>query len=135
MLKLTEVARRLGVSQDTARRYVKAGRIPSTFIGNSYRVSEEDLEAFIGDSEVGRAVPEESIMDRLTAVYEPGEDGWIVVTCPEVPGAISQGRTMEEARMMIREAVELVLETNREMAEEDLAGHEGIVREPLGSRG
>lgn len=134
MLKLPEVAQRLGVSQDTARRYVKAGRIPSTFIGNAYRVKEEDLEAFIQDSEVqGRKpkVTEEPIMGQLTAVYEPGENGWIVVTCPEVPGAISQGRTMEEARNMIREAVELVLEANRELAEEELVGHEGVIREPL----
>jgi hypothetical protein len=35
---------------------------------------------------------------RLTIVYEPGEDGWVVASVPEVPGALSQGETREEAR-------------------------------------
>jgi predicted RNase H-like HicB family nuclease len=39
-------------------------------------------------------------------VYTPIEDGWIMATVPELPGAITQGRDMEEARVMIREAVE-----------------------------
>lgn len=69
--------------------------------------------------------------DGFTAIYEPGEDGWIVVTCPEVPGAISQGRDMEEAREMIKDAVQLVLETNRELAEEEFEGREDVIREPL----
>ena len=32
---------------------------------------------------------------RLTIVYEPGEDGWIVASIPEVPGVHSQGKTRE----------------------------------------
>ncbi len=47
MYKLPEVAERLDVSLDTARRYVRSGQLGSVFIGNAYRVSEEDLEAFI----------------------------------------------------------------------------------------
>lgn len=46
----------------------------------------------------------------LTAIFEPGEDGWIVATCPEL-GIVSQGETMEHAEAMIKEAVELWLET------------------------
>jgi predicted RNase H-like HicB family nuclease len=45
----------------------------------------------------------------LTIVYEPGEDGWIVVSIPEVPGALSQGRTREEARQNIIDALALML--------------------------
>jgi predicted RNase H-like HicB family nuclease len=41
----------------------------------------------------------------LTIVYEPGEDGWITVSIPEVPGVLSQGRTREEARKMILSAL------------------------------
>ena len=67
----------------------------------------------------------------FTAVYEQGENGWIVVTCPEVPGAISQGRDMEEAREMIRDAVHIILEANREEAEEEFEGRDDVVREPL----
>jgi excisionase family DNA binding protein len=51
-LKLPEVARRLDVSEKTARRYVKAGALPSVFIGNAYRVSEEDLEEYLRDARV-----------------------------------------------------------------------------------
>ncbi len=51
-LKLPELARRLGVSEKTARRYVKAGALPSVFIGNAYRVSEEDLEEYLRDARV-----------------------------------------------------------------------------------
>ena len=49
-------------------------------------------------------------------VYTPIEDGWIMATVPELPGAITQGRDMAEARTMIREAVELLLESYAENA-------------------
>ena len=49
-------------------------------------------------------------------VYTPIEDGWIMATVPELPGAITQGRDMGEARTMIREAVELLLESYAENA-------------------
>jgi excisionase family DNA binding protein len=42
-VKLPEVARRLDVSEKTARRMVKSGKLPAVFIGGAYRVSEEDL--------------------------------------------------------------------------------------------
>ena len=70
-------------------------------------------------------------MARLTAIYERGEDRWIVVTCPEVPGAISQGRDMEEAREMIKDAAQMILETNREEAEKEFEGRDDVIREPL----
>jgi len=41
----------------------------------------------------------------LTIVYEPGEDGWITVSIPEVPGVFSQGRTRTEAREMVLSAL------------------------------
>ncbi len=42
---------------------------------------------------------------------------------PELPGAVTQGRTMEEARMMIKEAVELLLESYQRNAERDAPGN------------
>ncbi len=39
-----------------------------------------------------------------------GEDGYYVVQCLEIPAAISQGRTQEEALRNIKEAIELLLE-------------------------
>jgi predicted RNase H-like HicB family nuclease len=46
----------------------------------------------------------------LTIVFEPDEDGWIVASIPEVPGANSQGRTREEARENVIDALHGVLE-------------------------
>lgn len=41
-------------------------------------------------------------------------EGWWVAECPSLPGAISQGRTPEEAVANIKEAIELVLEVMQE---------------------
>ena len=47
---------------------------------------------------------------RLTITYdEPDEEGWIVARVVEVPGAISQGRTREEARENVLDALRLML--------------------------
>ena len=47
---------------------------------------------------------------RYTVVLEPQEEGGFTVQCVEIPGAISQGETREEALANIKEAIELVLE-------------------------
>lgn len=68
-------------------------------------------------------------MDRLTAVFE--QDGeWWVGSVEELPGALTQGRTIEEARENLREAVLLILEANRELARREAEGHV-VIREPL----
>ena len=46
---------------------------------------------------------------NLTIVYEPDEDGWIMVSIPEIPGVLSQGRTRKEARENIIDALALML--------------------------
>lgn len=53
---------------------------------------------------------------EYTVVYQPIEDGWIMATVPELPGAITQGATLEEARANIEDAVKLLLESYREEA-------------------
>jgi predicted RNase H-like HicB family nuclease len=45
----------------------------------------------------------------LTIVYESGEDGWIIASIPEVAGVFSQGRTREEARANVIDALRLML--------------------------
>ena len=52
-------------------------------------------------------------LPKLTAVIEPGEDGWYVASCPEL-GIVSQGETPEHAEEMIKEAVELWLDCAEE---------------------
>ncbi len=66
---------------------------------------------------------------ELTAVFRKVPEGHVAFV-EELPGANSQGSTLDEARTNLREAVELTLETNRALAEEDLAGAE-VIREPL----
>ena len=46
---------------------------------------------------------------HVTIVYEPGDDGWIVASIPEVPGASSQGRTREDARANVIDALRGIL--------------------------
>ena len=65
------------------------------------------------------------IICRLSEVPE----GYIAFV-EELPGANTQAATLEEAREYLREAVELVLEANRILAEEDLEGKE-VIREPF----
>ena len=47
---------------------------------------------------------------QVTIVFEPGEDGWIVASIPEVPGAHSQGKTRAEARANVIDALRGILE-------------------------
>ncbi len=67
---------------------------------------------------------------KLTAVFEPAEEGGYIAFVEELPGANTQGETLEEARENLIEAVTLLLETNREAAERDLAGR-SVIRELL----
>ena len=61
----------------------------------------------------------------FTAVYRQVPEGYIGFV-EELPGANTQGATLEEARANLREAVELTLDANRALSEEDLGGaHDG----------
>lgn len=51
--------------------------------------------------------------NEFTAVFERDGD-WYVAYCPEIPGANGQGRTKEEARQSLVEAIALILEDRRE---------------------
>jgi predicted RNase H-like HicB family nuclease len=66
---------------------------------------------------------------QLTAVFRRVPEGYIGFV-EELPGANTQGRTLEEARINLQEAVALVLEANRILAEEELQGEE-VIREPF----
>jgi len=46
---------------------------------------------------------------RMTILFETGDDGWVVAQVKEVPGAVSQGRTREEARENVLDALRLML--------------------------
>jgi len=46
---------------------------------------------------------------RFTILYEDGGDGWVVAQIKEVPGALSQGKSREEARENVIDALRLML--------------------------
>lgn len=52
-------------------------------------------------------------MSRYTVQYERDESGWWVAQVKEVPAALTQGRTIVEARRRIREALALALDDDR----------------------
>ena len=66
---------------------------------------------------------------QLTAVFRKFPEGYAAFV-EELPGANTQGATLEEARANLAEAVTMVLAANRELAEEELRG-ESVIREPL----
>lgn len=66
---------------------------------------------------------------QFTAVFRKVAEGYIGFV-EELPGANTQGATLEEARENLREAVTMVLEANRELAAESTRGRD-VIREPL----
>ncbi len=66
---------------------------------------------------------------ELTAVFRKIPEGYIGFV-EELPGANTQGETLKVARRNLEEAVHLVLEANRQLAREELAGQE-VIRERL----
>jgi predicted RNase H-like HicB family nuclease len=53
--------------------------------------------------------------NEFTAIIEQDDD-WYIAYCPEIPGANGQGRTIEECRNSLAEAIALILEDRREDA-------------------
>lgn len=68
-------------------------------------------------------------MDRFTAVFEHEGDWWIGYV-EELPGANTQGRTLDEARENLKEAAQLIIDANREVARRTSAG-KSVIREEL----
>lgn len=68
-------------------------------------------------------------MTNWTAVYVEVPGGYAAFV-EELPGANAQGKTLEEARENLQEAIDLMLESNRALAEESLAGKQ-VIREQL----
>ena len=60
---------------------------------------------------------------EYSVLYQPIEDGWIMATVPELPGAVTQGRNLAEARVMIKDAVEMLLVSYRENEANDAPGN------------
>ena len=71
-----------------------------------------------------------SVMDlQFTAVFRKVPDGYIGYV-EELPGANTQGATLEETRANLQEAVSMILDANRELAQQT-TGEGPVIREPL----
>ena len=66
---------------------------------------------------------------ELTAVFLEVPEGYVAFV-EELPGANTQGSTLEEARENLQEAVAMILEANRELAEKSLNGR-CVTKEPF----
>jgi len=67
---------------------------------------------------------------KLTAIFQQSPYGYIGYV-EELPGANTQGKTLEETRKNLIEAIRLVLEANKQLMEEELKGKE-VTREEIG---
>ncbi len=67
--------------------------------------------------------------NTFTAIILPAEEGGFIAFAAELPGANTQGETIEEARENLKEAIELILETNRSLAQAELQN--AIATEPI----
>ncbi|MCE2936401.1 MAG: type II toxin-antitoxin system HicB family antitoxin [Cyclobacteriaceae bacterium] len=69
-------------------------------------------------------------MMKFTAIIEKTEDGWFVGQVEEMPAAISQGKTIDELKINLIDALRLLLEVNRENTEKEYRGR-AVIREEL----
>jgi len=67
---------------------------------------------------------------KFTAIIEKTEDGWFVGQVEEMPAAISQGKTIDELKINLLDALRLLLEVNRENTEKEYRGR-AVIREEL----
>lgn len=67
---------------------------------------------------------------KLTAIFEEAEEGGYVAFIEELPGVNTQGETLEESKANLLEALELVLQTQRELSEKEL-GNRKYIKEAL----
>ena len=67
---------------------------------------------------------------EYTAAIQETPDGWYIGQCEQVPGALTQGRTIEEVVENLKEAIVLVLEAERELGITHLE-NETIIRREL----
>ncbi len=74
----------------------------------------------------------EVIMEKFTAVYEKMNDGWIGYV-EELSGANTQGKTRDEVKENLKEAVQLIIEADRELARREVIDRNVIREELLGA--
>ncbi len=67
---------------------------------------------------------------ELTAVFEEAEEGGYVAFIEELPGVNTQGESLEEAKINLLEALELMMDTQRSLSEKTLENR-NVIKESL----
>ncbi len=67
---------------------------------------------------------------KLTVLIEKSEDGWFVGQLEEFPEVLSQGKTIEELKFNLKDALNLLFDSNRQIIQSNNYGKE-IIREEL----
>ena len=67
----------------------------------------------------------------LTTIFEEAEEGGYIGYVAELPGANTQGETLEETRDNLTDAIELILSSNREEFERNFSSKAKVTREKL----
>ncbi|WPP53465.1 type II toxin-antitoxin system HicB family antitoxin [Catalinimonas niigatensis] len=67
---------------------------------------------------------------KFTAIIEQDSQGWYVGQVEELPAAISQGKSIEEVKANLLDALQLLMEVNREATEKAYQGRQ-VIREEL----
>ena len=65
---------------------------------------------------------------EYTAIIQKTSDGWYIGQCEQVPGAMTQGKTIEEVKENLKEAIQLVLETEKDLCRKRHEGEKFIRR-------
>lgn len=66
---------------------------------------------------------------QFTAIYKKSGK-WYLGWIEEIPGVNTQGKTLQETKENLKEALFLILETNRMLSKKEIAGYK-VIREPL----
>jgi len=69
---------------------------------------------------------------EYTAIIERGNNGWYVAQCAQIPAAITQGKTIEEVVTNLKEAIELILECEKEEAFRRVRERKDVVFRKIG---
>jgi len=67
---------------------------------------------------------------KLTAVFEEAEEGGYLAFIEELPGVNTQGESLDEAKINLLDALELVMDTQRTLSKKTL-GNKTVIRESL----
>ena len=67
---------------------------------------------------------------KLTAIIETGENGWLVGQLEEIPAVMSQGKSVDELKANLVDALQLYLDVQKELTEREYSG-KLILREEI----